>query len=92
MPSSSSSINSNSFYREYHGHKVNHLEKLHTLLTKQNDKKSFIYLAGDSSLDNKFWLHDEKDVPAVNGYEKILSPPFMKPDISYHLNKYLHEH
>ena len=34
--------------------------------------REVIYLAGDSSLDNKYWFHDE--AKASNGYEKLLKP------------------
>jgi len=47
----------------------------------------FIYLAGDSSLDNKYWLKGWQ--PACNGYEDVLSPPQMKQDICYWLNYHL---
>lgn len=48
------------------------------------------YLAGDSSLDNKYWILD-KSVPAVNGYEDVLQPPVAVPDVSHHLNAILAE-
>ena len=48
--------------------------------------KRFIYLAGDSSLDNKFWL-GEADAPAINGYEAVLQPARMRKDVSYWLNQ-----
>lgn len=80
-------INSYNFYNEYRGHKISHLNTLlHGL--KQIGIKNYIYLAGDSSLDNKFWLFGKKEY-AVNGYEYILDPPDMKPDISYYMNALL---
>lgn len=80
-----SRINSRLFYSEYHGHRIEHLQLLIESLKKHNPKKNFIYLAGDSSLDNKFWIRDDY-MEAENGYESILDPPFMLPDICYHLN------
>lgn len=80
-------INSTNFYNNYYGHTEKHLEFLLCVL-KQN-KNKIIYLAGDSSLDNKHWVLDQKDEPALNGYENVLEPKICKPDICYHLNKYL---
>jgi hypothetical protein len=93
-------INSYNFYSEYHGHKIEHLDTLlHGL--KKLDIKNYIYLAGDSSLDNKYWLFGKnesflknessflKNEDAINGYEHILEPPEMKPDIAYHMNTLL---
>lgn len=45
---------------------------------------SLVFLAGDSSLDNKVWFPDE--TRAVNGYEQILDPPLSKKDIAYWMN------
>lgn len=80
-------INSSEFYNTYYGHTCDHLQKLYNNIKSEN--RNIIYLAGDSSLDNKYWLPRGIIAPAVNGYEKILNPPIMKPDVSYHLNNYL---
>jgi hypothetical protein len=80
-------INSKKFYENYYGHESYYLDYLLHIL--KLNKKSIIYLAGDSSLDNKHWLLDQKLEEAINGYEKILFPPIMIPDICYHLNKLL---
>ena len=64
------------------GHLIDDLEKLYN---KFQDKK-IIYLAGDSSLDNKHWLGTSR-VNAVNGYETILNPPQSIPDVAYQINK-----
>jgi hypothetical protein len=81
-------IDSHAFYEEYYGHKIKDLHILKTNLQKLNPYKFFIYFAGDSSLDNKYWVKgDERE--AVNGYDKILQPASMLPDVSYHLNKLL---
>jgi len=85
------SIDSNLFYKEYHGHPVDHLEKLLSHFKTQYPTTNYIYLAGDSSFDNKFWLTQEKSRSAVNGYETILQPARMKPDIAFFLNKLLVE-
>ena len=81
-------LNSHSFYQTYFGHNINDLRHLYDNLKQQN-KKSFIFLAGDSSLDNKYWLGSDSYKDAVNGYETTLEPAKMKPDIAYHLNNLL---
>ena len=43
------------YYSEYHGHQVSHLKRVQTLLCTAGCEE-FVYLAGDSSLDNKHWL------------------------------------
>lgn len=78
-------INSQKFYSNYYGHDATELKCLITHL-KQKGKKSFIYLAGDSSLDSKHWFQDV--AAAVNGFETILQPPQMKQDIAYFFNQF----
>ncbi|CAE8589397.1 unnamed protein product [Polarella glacialis] len=77
------SLRHDSFYDTYHGHEVDHLKIVHHELRRSH--RSVIFLAGDSSLDNKYWLEERS--PAVNGYERILSPAQMKQDICFWLNK-----
>jgi hypothetical protein len=99
--SSSNTLESGSFYAEYHGHQVQHLQVLHQALIDNcvhDEKPNFIFLAGDSSLDNKHWFFNEsiakkrqmKDpsftAPCVNGYEQVLNPPRSVQDVAYHLN------
>jgi hypothetical protein len=48
-----------------------------------------VWLVGDSSLDNKFWLLDAAPQPAENGYAALLAPPLSYPDIAHHLNALL---
>ncbi len=81
-------INYREYYETYHGHTVPLLKKVEKHLRHSSGKKSLVYLAGDSSLDSKFWFQTTK--PAVNGYEALL--PKMKADICYHLNKLFAEH
>jgi hypothetical protein len=52
------------------------------------EKDSIIYLAGDSSLDNKYWLGNNYKEP-VKSYSGILK--CMRPDISYWLNRKLED-
>lgn len=70
------------YYGTWSGHEVEHLGAVHAALRR--DHASLIFLAGDSSLDNKAWFEDE--APALNGYEKVLRPPEMKTDVCYWMN------
>jgi len=92
-------LHAGKFYAEYHGHRVEHLTRLRELLASTGPA-GFIYLAGDSSLDNKHWFfngfRDKADQvqqvssfvgEAVNGYEKALAPPLMVKDVAYWINK-----
>lgn len=81
-------VPSSSFYSQYHGHPLQHLHAVHEALRAQG-KSSLIWLAGDSSLDNKFWIGS--DMPAANGYERILKPPRSVADVCHHLNAILNE-
>ena len=76
-------VDSQSYYDEYHGHKVQHLS--HILPALRSTTHPVIWTAGDSSLDNKFWFHDT--AAAVGAYKNVLDPPRMKQDVTYWLNK-----
>jgi hypothetical protein len=83
----SEKISSQRFYNEYHGHRVEDLVLLHSHLRSHQNKRNnnpLIFLAGDSSLDNKHWFRNTND--ALNGYEDILSPPQSRQDIAYWMN------
>ncbi len=54
------------------------------------NQRCVIWLAGDSSLDNKYWLGNQFR-QAVNGYEHVMQPPKSKPDICHWLNVLLVE-
>ncbi|KAL7543348.1 hypothetical protein ACHAXR_012668 [Thalassiosira sp. AJA248-18] len=75
-------ISSTSFYGEYHGHKVRHLETLYPILREHSD--ALIWTAGDSSLDNKYWFNDLR--PAVGAYANVLNPPSSVCDVTFWLN------
>jgi hypothetical protein len=49
-------VRSSEFYQEYHGHRLEHLVAAHARLRQIAGCGEFIYLAGDSSLDNKHWF------------------------------------
>lgn len=92
-------ISSRSFYANFHAHKLHYLVALQRLFRKQN--RSIIWLAGDSSLDNKHWLYeldgekmldslsdDRYTAEPVNGYEKILRNPCRSiRDVCYWVNE-----
>jgi hypothetical protein len=83
-------INQAQFYGTYIGHEIPHLQTVESRLRGGQGgatERSAIFLCGDSSLDNKYWLRDLDQRPAVNGYQQVLSPPLMKPDIAYWFNK-----
>lgn len=82
-------VNANAFYQEYHGHLVHHLETIESHLRKANED-GLIFLAGDSSLDNKYWIQHASE-PACNGYEDILAPPSCIPDVAYWINAQIEE-
>ena len=78
------------FYGEYHGHRISDLEVLLPALRP----RGIVWLAGDSSLDDKHWLlhaqHGSGLAPC-NGYEKVIKPargPAI-PDVAYHINRAL---
>jgi hypothetical protein len=77
-----SKVDSTSFYSEYHGHKVRHLERL--LPKLRESSSNLIWTAGDSSLDNKHWFQSPR--PAVGAYQDVLDPPVSNADVTYWLN------
>ena len=58
-------LNSSSYYTTYFGHEVEHLAVAHETLRRKH--RSIVFLAGDSSLDNKHWF--SRTEPALNGYD-----------------------
>ncbi|CUI14935.1 Hypothetical protein, putative [Bodo saltans] len=79
------------FYGVYHGHDVDHLRTVFDQLVVSKRRAGrdirVVWLAGDSSLDNKFWLNSAtSQVPACNGMELILKPPTSVADVAAHLN------
>lgn len=76
-------VSAANYYSTYFGHDVEYLAEVKKQLLASG-KSSVIYLAGDSSLDNKFWFGERAQ--ALNGYENVLYPANMKTDVCYHLN------
>ena len=79
-------FSADAYYGEYHGHLTKHLEVVHEALRSHPPTKRIIWTAGDSSLDNKYWFSNTARAVS-NGYHKVLSPPIMKQDVTYWLNK-----
>lgn len=88
-------VSSSAYYREYHGHLVEHLESVHAALSgvpASSDpaatcvRTPLVFLAGDSSLDNKYWCTGGRAQPALNGMERVLDPPVSVPDVAHALN------
>ena len=85
--STTKKISSRSFYSEWHGHKVAHLQALLPQLRAHSD--ALIWTAGDSSLDNKYWFSDTR--PAVGVYKDMLDPPISVADVTYWMNYLLEQ-
>ena len=80
-------VSAQAFYDEWHGHHMGQLNKaLQYLRCGGNGSRNIIFLAGDSSLDNKYWVAHTKPVPALNGYEHFLRPPLQFRDVAYWIN------
>ncbi len=84
------------FYSEWAGHPIPDLITAHAAITAAvPPDHPIIYLAGDSSLDNKAWVPstgpggDPLPCPVPQVYHKFLSPPTPKPDVAFFLNHVL---
>jgi hypothetical protein len=87
-------INPSRFYFEWRGHPVSDLVRFRAITLAERPDKPIVYLAGDSSLDNKYWVHKSVEeigvnVPAI--YAKTLERPRPKADVSFWLNHLLGE-
>lgn len=76
------SINATSFYDNYEGHPVDDLREL---LSGETDGKPSIYLAGDSTLDNKFWIPTHAEQHPDQRLNARLSHPSVRRDVAYWL-------
>ncbi|KAH7116193.1 hypothetical protein B0J11DRAFT_561608 [Dendryphion nanum] len=88
-------INTSKFYFEWSGHPISDLTKFHTITQTTRPSKPTIWLAGDSSLDNKYWVPssgpggDPLPVAVPEIYNVTLEKPTPKPDVSFWLNHLL---
>lgn len=89
------SINSYAFYGEWKGHPIEALETFHGITRQMRPNKPIVYLAGDSSLDNKYWVPGsgpageplEVAVPEI--YHHTLKRTTPKPDVAFWMNHIL---
>jgi hypothetical protein len=94
-----SKINAARFYFEWSGHPLSDLASFHATTLAERGDKPIVYLAGDSSLDNKAWLHKSlfelgADVPKI--YEHVFDKRNTntntvrpKPDVAFWMNSLL---
>uniref|UniRef100_A0A7S2PC01 PhoD-like phosphatase metallophosphatase domain-containing protein n=1 Tax=Zooxanthella nutricula TaxID=1333877 RepID=A0A7S2PC01_9DINO len=81
------------FYRRdtFYGHWPEHLDIVYKGL-RAGGCQEFVWLAGDSTMDNKYWVSASPKRAALNGYERVLRPKKMDPDVNYWLNQQLKLH
>jgi len=75
------------YYSAYYGHAISYLETVNKRLRHRGGKANIVWLAGDSTMDNKYWI--DESLPAANGYERIFDPAgdsMCKPDVAYWVN------
>ena len=89
-------VNAYEFYRQFHGHPTLSLEVIRSHFLA-NDTQT-IFLAGDSSLDNKYWLltADVENAPEICANEcwvsaprqlsEVLQPAKSVQDVAYWIN------
>lgn len=88
-------INTSRFYFEYKGHPIPDITTFFNIIISQRPRQPIIYLAGDSSLDNKYWLPSSspsgKSLPVAvpDIYKAALGRPFPKADVAFWLNHFL---
>jgi len=89
-------INKSRFYSEWKGHPYEDLATFHSIIQSHRPNKPIIYLAGDSSLDNKYWVSSEDldlDTSIPEIYQVTLDRVGgIKPDVAFWLNHQLGEH
>lgn len=87
----SKKINASRFYSEWKGHPLKDVSIFRSTILSKRPNKPIIYLAGDSSLDNKYWVPSGEslpiDVPEI--YRDTFDKPRPKPDIAFWLNHFL---
>lgn len=86
-------ISPQSFYEQYFGHNIVKLKTIHTRI--RENSKNVIWLAGDSSLDNKHWLFNNvfeknilvsKTLTPSHVYQHLFVPPICLPDVAACIN------
>lgn len=88
-----SKINALRFFYEWKGHPISDLTTFRSTILSIRPDKPIVYLAGDSSLDNKYWVPssgaESLPVPVPEVYHAALDKPHPKPDIAFWLNHFL---
>ncbi|KAJ4410731.1 hypothetical protein N0V91_001659 [Didymella pomorum] len=84
-------INRSRFYFEWKGHQIQDLVSFHAITTAERPGKPIVYLAGDSSLDNKHWVSNEQevDIEVPEIYKHTLGKPTPKLDVAFWMNHLL---
>lgn len=88
-------ISSSKFYAQYQGHPIEDLHTFHNITLRQRPGKPLIWFAGDSSLDNKYWVPgsgpggDPLDVEVPEIYNQTLQRATPKPDVAFWTNHVL---
>ena len=82
------------FFSNWSGHPVSDLSVALEAIQNARPSQPIVYLAGDSSLDNKAWIpsydsSSQGTVPAI--YASFLKRAHPKPDVAYWLNHHLGE-
>ena len=77
-------LDARAFFSTYHGHDAGALRDIEPALRGPAGRR-VVWLAGDSSLDNKAWVAAAV-APASNGYAALLSPPTVVADVAHHVN------
>ena len=93
----SKKVNTARFYHQWQGHPIPDISIFHTTALSLHPSKPILYLAGDSSLDNKFWVpssspvpnREPLTVPIPSIYASVLDRPYPKPDVAFWLNHFL---
>jgi hypothetical protein len=83
-------INTSRFYYQWKGHPLEDIDILLKTAISNNPDQPIIYLAGDSSLDNKYWVSKEDittSIPKI--YQDSFDKPTPKPDVAFYLNTLL---
>jgi hypothetical protein len=83
-------VNRSRFYFEWKGHQIQDIKRLHNITLAERPDKPIVYLAGDSSLDNKYWVsEDSSSVVVPEIYEKSFDRPEPKHDVAFWVNHLL---
>jgi len=99
MTTATRTVDAFEFYSNYDGHPLRNLDTIFTAVREQAQDRPIIYLAGDSSLDNKHWLfpktgpndllQDRYAGPAPPLYQSVLQPPRSIRDVAFWMNEKL---